>query len=330
MLLLSDEVLLMILRHLNSSAVFTLSRTCKRLRNLCHDKEFSRHIDAPPDDYETLDLIFNSLLDRHTTSLRLASKCHGENSAFRSSIAPSHLAQICPSLRPNPSDINLTNLYLIRQRLDKSIFNLSSLPPSLRVLHLSGTIISNVTEQSGYFKNISEALPNLEDFDLTDCTWVPSHSLLGISKLPALKRLSLRGCREIGNCLAYSSLAFRFGFPSLKVLDVTNTQFGTGEFHSISLLKNLEELYVGEYDLQQNSNAIQDFSLHELIGLAHLQKIDLSGQDITDTGLNVLVRVPSLRRIDAHFTAITSGAIERFKQLRNGCIINKNMSYFEY
>ena len=105
-----------------------------------------------PDDYEALCVVFDRFLGPQTVSVKIESKLHGENPAYKSSISYVHLAQLTPAVRSNPWSISLTHLYLIRQRLDKRILNLSDLPSTLRVLHLTGTVVSNVTESSFYFR----------------------------------------------------------------------------------------------------------------------------------------------------------------------------------
>lgn len=52
---------------------------------------------------------------------------------------------------------------------------------------------------------------------LTECNWFTPHSLLVISKIPKLKELRLNSCHRLGECVAYASLATRFGFKTLEV-----------------------------------------------------------------------------------------------------------------
>lgn len=64
------------------------------------------------------------------------------------------------------------------------------------------------------FENLFFSFQVLE---LSDCTWLPPHSFMALSKLPILEELHLDGCYLIKDCIAYASLAFNMGFLSLKV-----------------------------------------------------------------------------------------------------------------
>lgn len=52
---------------------------------------------------------------------------------------------------------------------------------------------------------------------LSNCQWFMPHSLLVISKISKLKELRLNSCHRLGECVAYASLATRFGFKTLEV-----------------------------------------------------------------------------------------------------------------
>lgn len=67
------------------------------------------------------------------------------------------------------------------------------------------------------FLNYFENLIFFQVLELSDCTWLPPHSFMALSKLPILEELHLDGCYLIKDCIAYASLAFNMGFLSLKV-----------------------------------------------------------------------------------------------------------------
>jgi hypothetical protein len=52
---------------------------------------------------------------------------------------------------------------------------------------------------------------------LSNCNWVSPHDFMAISKCYQLEELRMDGCPQLGECVAYTSLAARFGFHSLKV-----------------------------------------------------------------------------------------------------------------
>lgn len=57
----------------------------------------------------------------------------------------------------------------------------------------------------------------IKELDLSYCRWLSGHSLLLLSKMLRLKKLWLRGCVGLGECVAYASLSTRFGFKALEV-----------------------------------------------------------------------------------------------------------------
>lgn len=58
---------------------------------------------------------------------------------------------------------------------------------------------------------------NLEELNLEKCRWFETHDLIIFSKLPQLKKLNLRGCKTLRDCVPYGSIATRFGFHKLEV-----------------------------------------------------------------------------------------------------------------
>lgn len=65
-----------------------------------------------------------------------------------------------------------------------------------------------------------------------------------ISKLQELKTLSLRGCHKLKSCVPYLSLACRFGFPKLEVLDLRETNICDGEVQCLNAVKTLRQLFL--------------------------------------------------------------------------------------
>lgn len=173
----------------------------------------------PSDDHETLSLVSKKLASPKTTRVRIVSPVSPlGNKGYRSSLCPSLVEALhLRTLSPKTGTSSLTHLYLIRQKFNGAVFRLQMLPKSLVVLHLRETHIDNLCEESNYFLGLSDHFSSLEELDLSYCSWVSGHSLMSLSKFPCLTKLRLRGCRRVGECLAYVSLASRFGFKSLKV-----------------------------------------------------------------------------------------------------------------
>ncbi|XP_077284244.1 uncharacterized protein LOC143909876 [Arctopsyche grandis] len=140
--------------------------------------------------------------------------------------------------------INLRDLRLEYCNLNCNTFLLSEFPRTLKVLSLKGCKRTNVPFQKPYLFKIQDYLSGLEELDLSYCRWLSGHSLLLLSKMLRLKKLWLRGCIGLGECVAYASLSTRFGFKSLELLDVRGTSMGDSEVSSFSFLMNLRELYL--------------------------------------------------------------------------------------
>lgn len=90
-------------------------------------------------------------------------------------------------------------------------------PATLEKLSLKSCKVRNLMTNKSYFFRLDTHMPNLTSLILTDCQWVTGHSLLVISKIPKLKELRLNSCKRLGECVAYASLATRFGFKALEV-----------------------------------------------------------------------------------------------------------------
>lgn len=79
---------------------------------------------------------------------------------------------------------------------------------------------------------------------LSNCQWLTGHSLLVLSKIPKLKELRLNSCKRLGECVAYASLATRYGFQKLEILDLRCTTFGDSEMCCFSNIKTLTHIYL--------------------------------------------------------------------------------------
>lgn len=94
------------------------------------------------------------------------------------------------------------------------------------------------------FTGIVEQMPALEEIRIEYCSFFECNDVMPISKLQELKTLSLRGCLKMRNCVPYLSLACRFGFPKLEVLDLRETNISDGEVQCLNAIKTLRELFL--------------------------------------------------------------------------------------
>lgn len=246
---LSDEVLLIIFRNLSTKDLLSIfwcvdallqvkyvicgasmseslimqlayvCRTSRRLQRVCYETDLWTKIEEPPDNLEILDLVINKFASPKTTVVKLVSPVSPlGNKGYRCSLCPSLIETLhYRTLSPKTDLSSITQLHLIRQKFNGTAFRLQMLPKTLKILSLAETHIENVAEESYYFQGLSDHFTSLEELDLSYCSWVSGHSLMSLSKFPSLTKLLLRGCRKVGECLAYVSLASRFGFKTLKV-----------------------------------------------------------------------------------------------------------------
>lgn len=94
------------------------------------------------------------------------------------------------------------------------------------------------------FTGIVEQMPALEEIRIEYCNFFESNDVMPFSKLQFLKTLSLRGCLKMKNCVPYLSLACRFGFTKLEVLDLRETNISDGEVQCLNAIKTLKQLFL--------------------------------------------------------------------------------------
>lgn len=94
------------------------------------------------------------------------------------------------------------------------------------------------------FTGIVEQMPALEEIRIEYCSFFECNDVMPFSKLQELKTLSLRGCHKMKNCVPYLSLACRFGFPKLEVLDLRETNICDGEVQCLNAIKTLRHLFL--------------------------------------------------------------------------------------
>lgn len=94
------------------------------------------------------------------------------------------------------------------------------------------------------FTGIVDQIPALEEVRIEYCSFFECNDVMPISKLHELKTLSLRGCHKMKNCVPYLSLACRFGFPKLEVLDLRETNVSDGEVQCLNAIKTLRQIFL--------------------------------------------------------------------------------------
>ncbi|KAI4495591.1 hypothetical protein M0802_008603 [Mischocyttarus mexicanus] len=128
--------------------------------------------------------------------------------------------------------------------IDGNKIEITDFPEALEKLSFEGCRMDHLQTNKSYFFKIDHHMANLTCLILSNCQWLLPHSLLVISKIAKLKELRMNSCRRLGECVAYSSLATRFGFKQLEILDLRETALGDSEISCFSNTKTLRHLYL--------------------------------------------------------------------------------------
>ncbi|XP_046400453.1 uncharacterized protein LOC124166805 [Ischnura elegans] len=117
---------------------------------------------------------------------------------------------------------------------------------SVTRLSLRGSrLLSKTPGKHGPLYGLSVKLPNLECLDIGCCSWVESHCFMAISKFNKLRTLLLDSCPNLGNCVAYISLAACLGFPVIEEIDLRDTQFGDSDLLSFKRNATIKKIILG-------------------------------------------------------------------------------------
>ena len=103
------------------------------------------------------------------------------------------------------------------------------MPGSLIVLSMTNCEVINMPSKQSYFFQLDKRVPRLKKLDLSYNNWLTNHSIQSLCKCEDLREVSFRGCVRIGETLAYTALATRFGFRNVCKIDLRDTSIGDHE-----------------------------------------------------------------------------------------------------
>ncbi|RVE47212.1 hypothetical protein evm_008180 [Chilo suppressalis] len=147
------------------------------------------------------------------------------------------------TLRQLRTQCSLTSLTLQYCNINCNTTGINHFPPTLKRLSLRGSKCYNLPLDKSFLFNIQDYLPQLEYLDLSECEWLEPASFLPLSKVSKLTHLIMRDCHRMAEFVAYASLATRYGFRKLQVLDVRGSPLGDSEVAALGWLPVLQELY---------------------------------------------------------------------------------------
>lgn len=93
-----------------------------------------------------------------------------------------------------------------------------------------------------FFHRIDTHMARLEVLCLEESYWFETHDLVLFSKMPELRVLNLNGSNSMTHCVPYASIASRYGFKKLEVLDLRNTPVSDSDIQCFNITSTLKEL----------------------------------------------------------------------------------------
>ncbi|XP_053658013.1 uncharacterized protein LOC128707091 [Anopheles marshallii] len=247
---LSDEILLLIFKHLDSNSLLLLSKVCSRFQRLVADKTLWAEADFTSVKLTTADVRQRISYLQPTTTKIL--KLRGMTSVYPAEMwnVPTITVGILQTIAtryPLLERIELTEAYL-----DMNKINIIMFPHTLRALLFRKCALSvqNINNQfvlphqqmRSFLSNMYKYLVRLEELTIEYCAWFDTHDLMVLSKLPNLRYLSLKGCANIKDSVPYASLATRFGFKKLEILDLRDTPISDSDVSCFNIVHSLKEL----------------------------------------------------------------------------------------
>lgn len=120
--------------------------------------------------------------------------------------------------------------------------NIQNFPPSLVRLELNKCEVPKPKMPQMFFHRIDTHMARLEELCLEDSYWFETHDLVLFSKMPELRVLNLNGSSSMTHCVPYASIASRYGFKKLEVLDLRNTPVSDSDIQCFNITSTLKEL----------------------------------------------------------------------------------------
>ncbi|XP_058128594.1 uncharacterized protein LOC131292870 [Anopheles ziemanni] len=279
---LSDEILLLILIQLDANSLLALSKTCTRMQILVADKTLWKEADYTTVQMGTEEVKQNLnhlKSESKTLKLRGMTSVYPGNRWKEPTLTPAILESIstkCPQMRR----LELTEAYLNTPEI-----GIVSFPNTLRSLVLRKCSLSshNAHENSHYLlpqvqmtsflSKIYKHLVHLEELSIEYCTWFDTHDFMVLSKLPNLRYLSLKGCANLKDSVPYASLATRYGFRKLEVLDLRDTPISDSDVSCFNIVQTLKELLLECPEHLRTDRGLEEYNQAERQRVEELHRL---------------------------------------------------------
>ncbi|XP_062560783.1 uncharacterized protein LOC134225042 isoform X2 [Armigeres subalbatus] len=275
---LSDEILMEIFLNLDSNSLVALSECCLRLNNLVQDKKLWISADFSSSRSGTQELqrkIKHLQAETRSLKIRGTAGLYPLDKWKTPTLTANLLMWInkyCPQLEHfeiNEGYFDTNNMAII------------SFPPSIRTLvfrkcEADRSMASEI--RMGFLSKIDRTLQKLEELTIEYCSWFDTHDFMALSKVPHLRYLSLRGCANMKDSVPYASIATRFGFKKLEVLDLRDTPISDSDVSCFNIVHSLKELLLECPEYLRTERGLNEYNEAERQRVEQLRQI--ANQDI--------------------------------------------------
>lgn len=246
-----DELLFEIFQYLDTSSILAVMHCSPRFENLLLDHRFYHHIDLSNGPLPMG--ILEEILGRATEKTHTIKIC-GPPSSQHVAGEFRQFTQTLSSVFPRV--VQLKVLELEGVSLDFEYIHITEFPATLRRLKLKDCSVRVGDTPKSIFYSIELHLLDLEDLSIEDNSWFEPYYIMGLSKLPSLRRLSLKGCQALCKFVPYGSMAARFGFQKLESLDLRQTPINNSDLQCFSAIENLKELLLESPQILHSKQAV--------------------------------------------------------------------------
>ncbi|EDV43852.2 uncharacterized protein Dana_GF18683 [Drosophila ananassae] len=235
---LCDEVLYEIFKYLDTPSIMAVMHCSPRLENLLLDHRFWHRIDLSngPLPMGILEEILGRATEK-THTVKICGPPSSQHVAGEGRQFTLTLNSVFPKVATQLKVLELQGV-----SLDFEYIHISEFPSSLKRLLLKDCSVKVGNMVKSIFHTIEMQLVDLEDLGIEDNDWFEPYYIMALSKLPSLRRLSLKGCQMLCKFVPYGSMAARFGFQKLEVLDLRLTPINNSDLQCFSAIENLKEL----------------------------------------------------------------------------------------